>query len=521
MKSKCLLIIMVFTLMWGKTIVAQTENERDSTKMSGGAVIGAVTADGKNYQQFSLRADIPIGKLGFGVDIQLLIDEKGQIRSEDWDEWQDYLDKLYYVRWGWRGDPLYIKVGGLDYSFMGYNNIVNGYSNMVQYPTIKRYGGEVSFYIPGEDDKKLVGAEVLVNNFKELSATDPGMMIATRVFASPIWKLQIGATLAMDLNEFNALPDADKDKVPDYIDLFPKDNHFATQMDKVPETRWNQLRSAFHNSDGSMMYDSLVAWGFAPKDTSRMADLMINNKSQFGVFGFDFGVPLVSNDVVKLDVYSHFSKMGLKKIKLNDGTEFDGGWGMALPGVRLTLGENNLFTLTAEYRKSSEHFLFGYFNYTYELERANFVKDDATGKMSVVSKQQTLYSIDKGLNGFFVGMNFNIMNFVNVTANYQDLVGDSSQHVRSMKGEVNIGQSLKQLLPISEFKAYYVQNNVQDFKEWKTPSTVMGILIGYNFSGANIGLEYRYNFHDINGDGLIRGTDETIKTIGFRTTVNF
>ncbi|MDI3526566.1 MAG: hypothetical protein PWR03_749 [Tenuifilum sp.] len=52
----------------------------DTAGVTGGAIIGAVNIDGKNYQQFALRTDIPIGKFGFGLDIQLLFDENGQIR---------------------------------------------------------------------------------------------------------------------------------------------------------------------------------------------------------------------------------------------------------------------------------------------------------------------------------------------------------------------------------------------------------------------------------------------------------
>ncbi|HDP75146.1 MAG TPA: hypothetical protein ENN49_04625 [Bacteroidales bacterium] len=66
-------------------VYAQMEKlpKSDSAGVTGGAVIGAVTIDGKTYQQFALRTDIPIGKFGFGIDIQLLFDENGQIRKDE------------------------------------------------------------------------------------------------------------------------------------------------------------------------------------------------------------------------------------------------------------------------------------------------------------------------------------------------------------------------------------------------------------------------------------------------------
>ncbi|MBM3325163.1 MAG: hypothetical protein FJY66_05800, partial [Calditrichaeota bacterium] len=42
--------------------------------------VGAVIIDGKVYQQFSLRPDIPLGKFGIGLDLTLYFDENGKVR---------------------------------------------------------------------------------------------------------------------------------------------------------------------------------------------------------------------------------------------------------------------------------------------------------------------------------------------------------------------------------------------------------------------------------------------------------
>jgi hypothetical protein len=84
-----------------------------------------------------------------------------------------------------------------------------------------------------------------------------------------------------------------------------------------------------------------------------------------------------------------------------------------------------------------------------------------------------------------------------------------------------MGETLKKMISFADVKGYYIQNNVQDFREWKSPSTVMGFNIGYNYKGAIVGIDYRWTFQDLNGDGLIRGSEEKIKTISFRTAVNF
>jgi hypothetical protein len=49
----------------------------------------------------------------------------------------------------------------------------------------------------------------------------------------------------------------------------------------------------------------------------------------------------------------------------------------------------------------------------------------------------------------------------------------------------------------------------------------MGFNIGYNYKGAIVGIDYRWTFQDMDGNGSIKGSDETIKTISFRTAVTF
>ncbi len=522
MKSKLLITLGVCLLLALQPAMAQTDElpKSDSSKFAGGAVIGAVTIDGKNYQQFALRADVPIGKFGFGMDVQLLFDEKGQIRKDEWDEWQDYLDKIYYIRYGRKGDPFYIKLGGLDYTYIGYANIVNGYSNMVQYPSRKRYGGELSFYVSSEkrEGKPLFGAEMFYNDIKEAFVESPakqGILFGTRAFYRPLKYLEIGATIAGDLNEYNAFLDKDGDGVPNTIDLYPSDKAWATDMDRINNDDWNFLLNSYAtrwNTTRLNAYNRLLEQGLAPADTSRMSDLfnLGTQSSKMYAYSFDIGIPIVNTERVKFDIYSHFTQ--LKGDSLY-------GWGAALPGVRLIVGSgnvNNFLTFKAEYRKSSKEFLFGYFNNTYELERAQFIN-----RNTVITKQQTLLGVQEELNGIYASAELNLFGYFTCFAGYQDLMGKETKHLRSIHGELKMGETLKKMISFADVKGYYIQNNVQDFREWKTPSTIMGYTIGYNYKGAIIGIDYRWTFQDLDGSGKIRGDEEVVKTISFRTAVSF
>jgi len=521
MKSKLLLLLGISWLCAIQPILAQ-ENElpkSDSSKFVGGAVVGAVTIDGKTFQQFSLRADVPIGKFGFGLDLQLLFDEKGQIRKEDWDQWQDYLDKIYYIRYGKKRDPFYIKVGGLDYSYIGYSNIVNGYSNMVQYPTRKRYGGELSFFVSSEENegKPKFGGELFFNDVKELFVDSPaekGIVFGTRAFYRPLKLVEVGVTVAGDLNEYNAFLDRDGDGVPDQIDSYKNDKAWATDMDKITMAEWNHLLDdPYWGATRDERYNKLRDLNLVPADTARMADLfnMNNQSSKMYAASIDLGFPIIDREMLKFDIYSHFTQLR--------GESKTYGWGVALPGARLIIGSgsvNNFLTLKAEYRRSSKEFLFGYFNNTYELERAQFV-----GRNTVVTKQQTLLGVTEELNGIYASAELNIFNYVVCYASYQDLMGSGKDHMRSIHGELSMGENLKKLISFGEVKGYYVQNNVQDFTEWRTPSTLVGYTIGYNYKGAVVGFDYRWAFQDLDGNGKIKGSNEVLKTISFRTAITF
>ena len=463
-----------------------TENNADQG-ISGTAIIGGISIDGKNYQQIGFRFDVPIGKFGFGLDAQLLIDEDGNIRSEDWDEVGDYMDKIYYVRWARKGDPFYIRLGGLDYTYLGYNIIVDGYSNMIEYPAYKRLGMELSF----EGEK--FGGEVLVNNYKELFTEKPGMLFGARGFYKVWGDLAIGATYATDLNQFNGLRDNDDDDFPNEIDRFPEDDKYAT---------WYDYYLYESDNDSSWADDAIIYMDEA--DTLKREDLeeFTNLEEPVTIWGVDIGYPIFKNDAMSIDIYGQFAQIQ------------DYGWGYSAPAFRVKAGP---FIFSAEYRHTDGKFLFGFFNPTYELERATYLAD------TFVTKEDMLEYVP-GLDGFFVGLHFNAWDIFTLKCDYQDLKSNEDdsavESVKSLRGEFAISETL--IPKISMAKAYYMQNNVEDFKEWKTPSTIMGYTLGYNVNdGTSIIFDYKYTFQDMNGDGEISGDNETIKTISISTAIKF
>ncbi len=465
-----------------------------SDKPTGSFVLGATSIDGVNYQQVGFRADIPIGKLGFGLDVQLLLDEEGNVREEDWDDTEDFLNLIYYIRWDRKGAPFYTKVGGLDSSYIGYSNIVNGYSNMIEYPDYKRIGMEM------EINTENFRAELLLNDYKELTtAEEPSMIIASRLAYKIAGKLEIGVTVASDLNEYNGFKDTDDDGYPDEIDYYDDDDNYVTVRDELLDKGFTDAQiDTMMNSDAEL-FDDITS---ETKDTLSEFDFS-DKTSDLTIVGLDIGYPILDGDFIKMDVYSAYADI------------IDYGWGVTVPGFRTRFGD--FLTFTAEYRLQSKEFLYGYFDNTYELERANFIIPDV-GPTSVVTKQDTLLGITDSMSGYLVGASVNIQKFVNISATYLDMEGDDNEN-KSLTGEAILNNGALPTFP--QAKGYYVQNNVEDLDEWKTPSTVTGVIIQYTMGATTLAFDHQYTFSDVNGDGEIKGDEETIKTLSVNASVTF
>lgn len=96
--------------------------------LSGG--IGLTKVDDQTYFTLSLHPEISFGKFGLGLNIDLLYDTKtGGIRTKDWDESYDYFRMIRYIRYGWKGEEFYTKVGTLDGARLGHGFIMNYYTN--------------------------------------------------------------------------------------------------------------------------------------------------------------------------------------------------------------------------------------------------------------------------------------------------------------------------------------------------------------------------------------------------------
>ena len=116
---KCILFFSLVTFTF-------TQQEKG---VSTSASMGSVTLDGKIYNQVAIRPEIPIGKMGIGLDLYVYFNDDG-IYPGNWDfsngkqTLTTLVDKIYYIRWGKPTDNLYFKVGALPSTTLGQGILV-------------------------------------------------------------------------------------------------------------------------------------------------------------------------------------------------------------------------------------------------------------------------------------------------------------------------------------------------------------------------------------------------------------
>jgi hypothetical protein len=446
------------------------------TKSGTTGSIGTVTLNGQVYNQLSIRPEIPIGKLGVGLDIYLYFNDEGMY----WDSWdfssggsayKTIIDKIYYLRWGQPGDNLYFMAGALPSVTLGQGILVNNYSNIMEYPQVRQVGLNLQAKVAG------FGIELIHSNFK--SAT-PGVL-GIRGSRAIIPKLSLGVSLVTDLDQLAGLPDSDGDNYPDYYDFYPDD---ATKWDDYSgdSLLFNNLHDYYELENSGISLED-----FLNILTVSKSNYSPENATKDPVSGLALDVTYSLSEKVTL-----YSQVGFligeidtlineNSISYTDKTKL--GWGLVPIGVRTKLGPINLL---AEYRMGFERFVFNYWDRAYDVNRV-FV--DASG---VSTRESQLYLYGE-LNGFYVQADMSVMNLFTLSSGYQYMQGEkwdkdlnkyeTGETNKTFLSTIAINPSL--IPKVGKAEVFYQQSNVPNpFDFTPTPSTLWGYNVGVEVSSG-------------------------------------
>jgi len=507
----------------GETTPGPADEEEEAEEEGGGlfgdalamdAALGAVTIDGQLYNQIALRPDISIGKLGVGLDVVLYMDENGDIRSEDWDDYTDIVDKIMYVRWGQPQDPLYIRVGTLENVVLGYGLFINGYNNMMEYPTVRKIGTHVGFTVGN------FGVETMVANVKELVG------LASLRGTYSLGKLKFGMTVASDVNQYLGFKDTDEDGRPDIVDDFPDNDAYWLDSDgdgyadRDPEE---------YDIDGDNKTDSHpneiynfddVIEGLKPEPFN-----LEDNSAMLTGVSFDVGYPVFSSGFLDVLLFAEAGKYMGSHYNYIDGATLDSvevnhGWGFTAPGLRMTIAK--FINLGLEYRMTGENFVFSMFDQNYDIDRVRMQSFPGADAMKPITRDMSIMNTTP-MKGVFGSVGVDILSLVTVTGAYQHMIQDGDDPVKGIYGSVNLAENL--IPKLAGASAYINRMNVDDPFDIYSEGTLLGYKAVFALGGgATLTWDFRQTFRDLNGDGEINmdsGSDEVIKTTVIETGFSF
>lgn len=162
--------------------------------MMGG--MGLASIGGETFYTINLRPEFAFGKFGAGLDITLRYNTAtGAMRNEDWNDGNDFLRAIRYVRYGLKKrDPFYTRAGALESARLGHGLIMNYYNNTLIYDE-RKVGLELDY------DFGIGGFELVNSSFGRRE------VMGGRIFYRPlqlmtempiIKNFALGATLVRD-----------------------------------------------------------------------------------------------------------------------------------------------------------------------------------------------------------------------------------------------------------------------------------------------------------------------------------
>ena len=506
--------------------------------------MGSVTVGQEQFYRMSFRPDVPIGKWGVALDLELFIEGNGNISTRGWEfgsgteTFDSLLRKIYYVRYGRSDDPVFFKVGALDRVTLGYGLIMADYRNTLQYPGVKKTGLQFRLEEIGGSS---FGIEGILNNVQDFQ--EGGALLGARAFGQIGGKLELGLTYVTDLDQYSGLRDGDDDGVPDEVDAFPDNANRALDNDGdgVPDELDSDddndgvidvdVLSGFNTEISSALFGLNADFGDAFPVDQRVNRRKPFNKDQvgrdaFSILGLDLGYPLARHKTLALKLYGQFALLLDDEDALSDfdaqqqgvfpGNRKAEGFGIAAPGLWLDVGPLNG---QIEFRHFRDDFDARYFDEIYELDRARL--DLASGRAR--SKDAHLIR-GADLNGVFGRLGGELGQYLDASASYQYLTGQDDPKQQLIGYAALSSKLLEQIPRFTHASAYYQKNNIgtslnadgddkDGFLE-STEDTFYGYEIGLEMAGgAAVLWDTRFIFERGADQRLVRRKIMTIETV--------
>ena len=173
------------------------------------------------------------------------------------------------------------------------------------------------------------------------------------------------------------------------------------------------------------------------------------------------------------------------------------------------------------------NFEFGYFDRSYEIERATFELGE-NNRGNIITKSSQLGYYGKQ-NGFYSSLTFDLGSLLDASMAYQSLNGEMFDDQKrefdesSNKSFTSVIKLKKSISKIEKANWFYQQRNVPNPFDFEySESTITGYNVGLNLgNGMVLSYVFRRTFKDLNGDGDVKDEGEMINMTGVETSFSF
>ncbi|HCX24579.1 MAG TPA: hypothetical protein DHN29_21860, partial [Cytophagales bacterium] len=278
------------------------------------------------YAGLTLNPDFSIGKVGVGLNIPILygLDDQ-KIRTEIFEDGVGVARLITYIRYGiQKRDHVYVKVGQLDNTNVGYGGLINNYTNTTSFEK-RKVGLHTDL-----NWRYLIGIESMYSDFNPESFN----LFAIRPYVRPLGMLSIPVMNTLELGT-TIVRDKDQTKI------ITSDSTFTT----------------YQLTQGGV-----------------------------GAFGLDIGMTLVRVPFIQIDLFANYSKLkasdslkaafadyatiaDVSNTPLSDGYADGSGQSVGL-NFRFNFIANVMSTdLRIERLSYTDHYLPQFFDATYEINK--------------------------------------------------------------------------------------------------------------------------------------------------------
>ncbi|MBN1252442.1 MAG: hypothetical protein JXR51_09235 [Bacteroidales bacterium] len=444
------------------------------------ALLGYTDIGGEQFIGLRIQPELSIGKLGFGFDIPLMFNlSDGSLRTEEFKDGVGWARLIRYVRWGVKKkDPVYVRVGDLTGSYIGYGLLLDNYTNATSFEK-RKVGLTFDVLV-----KNFIGVEGLYSDFDPVSTN----LLAFRPYVKPLGMTDIPIAKTIDIG-FTYVTDHDQTAIitedADGNEIENKNEYIKDGM-----KAWSIDMGVIPLSNSFMQIRLYTQYGKLLKNSSELLQNDLNLIAD-GIRAEELATGVASdNPLVK---------------GVTTGNAYDAGSGFSMGAdFRFKVGGNVLRIDTRIERLwYKEFFMPQFFNATYE-----FSKD----------QQLLLLAQSNGKKGIYGALTLTVLDKIKVGGSL--MIPDDVSETAPAILTLNLDAS--QLMEKVVITGQYVKGGLTGLSDAfeLDDRSLLNARVAYKlYKFLMIGMDYKWTWSKLE-DGTFHATQYVTPYIGFSMPLN-